>query len=330
MVQDEGNRQIELLDSILVETTKQVNTQLGIESSMADLVGNTVSIGEAMGVLGLESESLAGGVLALKDIERDINGNVTDLGLYIVDFDGSVKKLDGSVFNMTGTVDDLDGDITDLFNNISLLDGAIDNLDGGVDNLDGGVDDFGVKVDGLGVSTDNLGIDITSLGATLSSAMTSLGSIVSGLSNAVSGLSASNDNLAAAQQKSENASKIAVITTTAAGVAREIGEIETAERGAGTPTAAQQVSLDQLRSYLQSHQYIDEEGEKKRMIAATQGQIDGILASVAPAEMSPEDSATLANLTDDLETLREQIQRSWWNTYFFIRGLSLWWNAFSW
>ncbi len=294
MVQDEGNRQIELLDSILVETTKQVNTQLGIESSMADLVGNTVSIGEAMGVLGLESESLAGGVLALEDIEKDINGNVTDLGLYIVDFDGSVKKLDASVFNMTGTVDDLDGDITDLFNNISLL--------------DGGIDGFGTKVDELGVSTDDLGIDITNLGTTLTSAMTSLGSIVSSLSNAVSGLSASNNNLATAQQKAENASKIASITTTAAGVARQIGEIETAERGAGTPTTAQQASLDRLQEYLESHQYIDQEGEKKRMIAQTQGQIDVILSAVAPAEMSPEDSATLANLTADLEALRGQIR----------------------
>lgn len=186
MVQDEGNRQIELLDNILVETTKQVNALLGIETSMADLVGTSMSIGEAMGVLGLEAESLAGGVLALEDIERDINGNVTDLGLYVVDFEGAVKKLDTSVFDLTGTVDDLDGDIKTLFDNINLL--------------DGGIDDFGVKVDGLGVSTDNLGIDITSLGETLSSAMSGLGSIVGSLTGAVNSLVSSNNSLAAAQE----------------------------------------------------------------------------------------------------------------------------------
>lgn len=296
MVQDEGNRQIELLDSILVETTKQVNTQLGIESSMADLVGNTVSIGEAMGVLGLESESLAGGVFALEDIEKDINGNVTDLGLYIVDFDGSVKKLDESVFNMTGTVDNLDGDITSLFNKINLLDGGVDSL--------------GVKVGELGLSTGDLGIDVTNLGETLTSAMTSLGSIVSTLSNAVSDLSISNDNLATAQQKAENASKISSITTTAVGIVKEIEDIETAERGAGTPTAAQENLIDIYEKNLQaakSATYLPT-GEYNRQLANAQGNYAGALAAVAPAEMSPEDSATLANLFQNLETLRVQIR----------------------
>ena len=301
MVQDEGNLQIELLDSILVETTKQVNTQLGIESSMADLVGNTVSIGEAMGVLGLEAESLTGGVLALEDIERDINGNVTDLGLYVVDFDGSVKKLDASVFDLTGTVDDLDGDIKTLFYNINLLDGAIDNLDGGIDG-------FGTKVDELGVSTDDLGIDITNLGTTLTSAMTSLGSIVSSLSNAVSGLSASNNNLAAAEQSKA----IANITATAAGVNAEIANLESSIGTTATgATPEQESQLASLQAQLKEEQSKD--GEDRNLGTGHYSILIKLLnqeiaAQVGPAEMSPEDSATLANLTADLEALRGQIR----------------------
>tara|TARA_R110000868_G_scaffold130993_2_gene340929 strand:+ start:590 stop:5665 length:5076 start_codon:yes stop_codon:yes gene_type:complete len=297
MVQDEGNRQIELLDSILVETTKQVNTQLGIESSMADLVGNTMSIGEAMGVLGLEAESLAGGVLALEDIERDINGNVTDLGLYVVDFEGAVEKLDTSVFDLTGTVDDLDGDIKTLFDNINLL--------------DGGIDDFGVKVDGLGVSTDNLGIDITSLGATLSSAMSSLGSIVSGLSSAVSGLASSNNNLAAAQQKAASAAKISTLTTNAAGIAAEISSIEssagTTAAGA-TPTQESQLAI--LKQDLLEEQSKD--GADRNLGTAHFNTLINnlnkeIATQVVAAELSSEDSARLALLSGNLETMRQEV-----------------------
>ena len=295
MVQDEGDRQIELLDSILVETTKQVNIQLGIESSMADLVGNTMSIGEAMGVLGLEAESLAGGVLALEDIERDINGNVTDLGLYVVDFEGAVKKLDTSVFDLTGTVDDLDGDIKTLFDNINLL--------------DGGIDDFGVKVDGLGVSTDNLGIDITSLGATLSSAMSSLGSIVSGLSSAVSGLASSNNNLAAAQQKAASASKIATITTEAAGIAAEISSIESSRGTTATgATPAQKSQLAKLEQDL-----LDEENSDDKNLGTWHYRtlINNLNKEIAeqsvPAELSPGTSLALAALSGALDTLRKEV-----------------------
>ena len=205
MVQDEGNRQIELLDNILVETTKQVNALLGIETSMADLVGTSVSIGEAMGVLGIEANGLSGGVLALGAIEKDIEGNVTDLGLYVVDLNGSVLKLDTGVFSLTDTVDALDGDITTLFESINLL--------------DGGIDDFGLKVDELGMSTDSLGINVSDLGTTLANAMSGLGSIVSGLSGAVSGLAASNNALASAQASKAKSESIASTTANAAEIA---------------------------------------------------------------------------------------------------------------
>lgn len=181
-----GETQIETLDAVLVEVTKQVNSLLGIENSLADLVGGNVSIGEALGVLGIEAEGLNGGVLAIDAVVTDLQGNVSDLGLYVVDLNGTALKLDTSVFSLGGTVVDLDGTVTDLFGGINLLDGTVDGL--------------GTKVDELGVHTDDLGIDINNLGTTLSEAMGGLGSTVTSLTGAIGQLAASQNALAAAQQ----------------------------------------------------------------------------------------------------------------------------------
>ena len=149
---------------------------------------------------------------------------------------------------------------------------------------------------------------------TLSSAIgddtTGLGSIVSSLTSAISNLTGADAALVAAEQSETNAAAIAALTTSAAVVVGQIDEIETAERGAGTPTAAQKDTIAWYENNLQaakSATYLPT-GEYNRQLANAQGGYAGALAAVAPAEMSPEDSADLADLTADLEDLRKQIR----------------------
>jgi len=239
-----GETQIETLDAVLVEVTKQVNALLGIETSMADLVGSNVSIGEALGVLGFEASGLAGSVLGIDAVVTDLQGNVSDLGLYVVGLDGTALKLDTSVFKLGSNVSNLDGTVTGLYGTVTGLDGTVSNLDGtvtgldgtvtgldgtvvgldgtvdelsadvvtlfgGINLLDGTVDGFGIKIDKLGIHTDDLGIDINNLGTTLSDAMSGLGSTVTSLTGAIGQLAASQNALASAQQAQSAASSAA-------------------------------------------------------------------------------------------------------------------------
>ena len=180
-IKAEGDRQVELLDQILVETTKQINALLGIENSMADLVGSSVSVSEALAVLGFDATALSGAVVSLED-------PIGSLGSHIEELDTS---LSGRLERLGLTTDDLSGSVL--------------GLDGSVLGLGDNIISFSDYVNGLAGSTDNLGININDLGATLSNAMSGLGSIVSGLSGAISGLAASNNALASAQKSAAEA-----------------------------------------------------------------------------------------------------------------------------
>ena len=89
-IKAEGDRQVELLDTLLTETTKQVNALLGIDTTIADLVGSNVSVGEALSILGLEGKDLAGAVFALKPTVDDIGSHVEDLDLTL---GGAIDRL---------------------------------------------------------------------------------------------------------------------------------------------------------------------------------------------------------------------------------------------
>lgn len=111
-IKAEGDRQVELLDQILVETTKQINALLGIENTIADLVGSNVSVGEALSVLGLEGGELAGAVLALEPTVGAIGSHIEDLDLTL---SGAIDRLGLSLQDI------IDLDLTAGFENLDLF-----------------------------------------------------------------------------------------------------------------------------------------------------------------------------------------------------------------
>ena len=132
MVKETGQLQIDTLDAVLIEVTKQINTLLGIENNTADLIGTNMSISEAMGVIGIEANSLAGGVLKLDD-------EVAKLGLYTVGFDGTVDVLNTKVTELGSSTDDLGINVTSLgetlSNAMSGLGSIVSGLSGAISGL---------------------------------------------------------------------------------------------------------------------------------------------------------------------------------------------------
>ena len=217
-IKAEGDRQIQALDDILVETTKVVNAELGIADTIADLVGSNVSVGEALVILGIKEGEMAGAVLALST-------PVGDIGSHIADFDTSLAgAYDRLGININSLLDlDLTGDLTanaatlaakagELKLGLVTTDGLINTFTdetkktaANLLTLNGTVITQTTQIGALGTATDDLGIDVFNLGTTLTTAMGSLGSLVGGLSGAVTGLASAQNALAAAQEVANSA-----------------------------------------------------------------------------------------------------------------------------
>jgi len=171
-IKEEGDRQVELLDSILAQTIVQFNALRGVETSVADLVGTNVTISEALGVLGIEGETLAGAVVALEP-------KVDEIGSHIDELNDNAAAFDQSTVDLLEYADGLNLGVIGLKGNIDIL-------------------DENVKIQQE--TLRDVGINIFNLGETLSDAMGSLGGIVSGLSSSVSNLVSANNALATAQK----------------------------------------------------------------------------------------------------------------------------------
>jgi TP901 family phage tail tape measure protein len=190
-IKAEGERQIALLDAILVETTKQVNGFLGIENSVADLAGSNVSVAEALGILGIEENEMSGAVIALKT-------PVAEIGSHIAALDTSL----GGAYDRLGiTLSDLESlnlassfDVVNLAAPFGLVDlsAPFKKLD-----LTGALE---TKVKSLGdnvvlfssaltLATGGLGINVTNLGTTIDASMVSLGTFLNSLTASIKALS---------------------------------------------------------------------------------------------------------------------------------------------
>lgn len=99
-IKAEGERQVTLLDDILVETTKQVNGLLGIESSVADLAGSNVSVAEALGILGIEENEMSGAVIALKAPVAEIGSHIAALDFTLAGAYDSLGITIGELVNL--------------------------------------------------------------------------------------------------------------------------------------------------------------------------------------------------------------------------------------
>ena len=226
-IKAEGDRQVELLDQVLVETTKQINALLGIENTIADLVGSNVSVGEALSVLGLEGGELAGAVLALEPTVGAIGSHIEGLDLTL---GGAIDRLGLTLNELKGLdlskgflsldlTSGLETNISGLNTGVSALDTAASGLNLGVVGLDGTVGVLSssvdkeaanlltlngtvvkqtVAVDTLTGQVSTLTSNVVNLDGTvygLGTNVTGLGTNVSGLGTNVSNLGVSTDNL---------------------------------------------------------------------------------------------------------------------------------------
>jgi hypothetical protein len=216
-IKGEGERQITLLDAILVETTKQVKGMLGIETSISDLAGDNVSVADAMEILGIEEGKMAGAVLAL-------DAPVAAIGAHISTFDtslaGAYERLGISIGDLVNLdlavgLEELDffAPIADLnlaeaFEGIDLSAGFTDinladdfsqvdlsapfkklDLTGALETKVNSLGDkVGLFSGALTEATSGLGINVTNLGTTIGASMTNLGTFLTSLANAVDGL----------------------------------------------------------------------------------------------------------------------------------------------
>ena len=114
-IKAEGDRQVELLDQILKETTLQVNAALGLTSSVADLVGSNISVGEAIEVLGLSGEELLAAVTALDNPVAEIGININNLN----------NTIGAALGGLGSTVSSLYGGFNGLVNSNNNLIAAI-------------------------------------------------------------------------------------------------------------------------------------------------------------------------------------------------------------
>jgi hypothetical protein len=110
-IKSEGDRQVTLLDQILRETTIQVNSSLGIESSIADLVGSNLTAAEALQVLGLSGRELYAAVSAL-------DNPVAQIGININNLNGT---LGAALGGLGSTVSGLSGGFTGLISSNNRL-----------------------------------------------------------------------------------------------------------------------------------------------------------------------------------------------------------------
>ena len=235
-IKAEGDRQIEVLDDILVATTKVVNAELGIASTVADLVGSNVKVGDALLILGIKEGEMAGAVLALStplgvigshiaDFDTSLAGAYDRLGINLnalldLDIAGALETLDFFAplhnVDLTGALTEdastLAAKAGELKVGLVTTDGLINTFTNETEKtaanlltLNGTVITQTTQIGALGVATDDLGIDITNLGTTLTTAMGSLGSLVGGLSGAVTGLATAQNALAAAQEVANSA-----------------------------------------------------------------------------------------------------------------------------
>ena len=111
-IKAEGDRQVDLLDQILVETKKQVNDFLGLETPLADLVGTNVSVGEALEILGKEGSDLSGAVMALEPFVDTIGSHIAELDLTL---GGAVDRLGLNLEDLVSL------DLTAGFENLDLF-----------------------------------------------------------------------------------------------------------------------------------------------------------------------------------------------------------------
>jgi hypothetical protein len=111
-IKAEGDRQVELLDQILIETTKQINALLDVENTIADLVGTNVSVGEALAILGLDGKDLAGAVMAVQPIVDAVGSHIETLDLTL---SGFTERLGLSVQDLITL------DLTAGFENLDLF-----------------------------------------------------------------------------------------------------------------------------------------------------------------------------------------------------------------
>jgi predicted secreted Zn-dependent protease len=189
-IKAEGERQVTLLDAILMETTKQVKGLLGIETNVADLVGSNVSVSEALGVLGIEEGKMAGAVLAL-DVP------VGAIGTHIAALDTSL----GGAYDRLGiTLSDLESlnlassfDVVNLAAPFGLVDLSAPfkklDLTGALETKVKSLGDNVVLFSGaLTTATGGLGINVTNLGTTIAASMTTLGTFLTSLAASVDGL----------------------------------------------------------------------------------------------------------------------------------------------
>jgi uncharacterized protein YoxC len=217
-IKAEGDRQVELLDQILVETTKQVNALLGVENTIADLVGTNVSVGEALAILGLEGKDLAGAVVALQPVVDAVGSHVAALDLTL---SGAIDRLGLSLedlvtLDLTGPLGDtllglgskfsaldvttaglnlglvgLDGTIGALQSSVNSQAGATLQLDNTIISQNAVVDALSGEVSLLASNVVNLDGTVYGLGSNvigLGTNVTGLGANVTGLGTNVTGL----------------------------------------------------------------------------------------------------------------------------------------------
>ena len=127
---------------------------------------------------------------------------------------------------------------------------------------------------------------------------------------AVNGLASANNSLATAQQKEASASQISTITTEAAGIAAEISSIESSRGTTATGASdAQKKMLAQLEQDLLYEKNAG--GDRNLGPAHYENLIDElnkkIAEQVVPAELSSEDSARLATLSNIIDTMRKAV-----------------------
>jgi len=311
-IKAEGDRQVQLLEQILEATLKAFNP----DASESDLVGNIMSVANAMGILGVSESDLEGAVVPLNESEL-----VGDIGSHIEDFNSSLTAAydrlglsleDITKLNLATPFSEVDlstpfseVDLSTPFSEVDLSKGFSSEVNTTIGSEMGGSIADAIKEAKI---TGGLEGVIGALNSAIGDDTTGLGSIVSSLTSAISNLTDANTALAAAEQSKA----IANVTATAARVNAEIANLESSIGTTATgATPEQESQLASLQAQLKEEQSKD--GEDRNLGTGHYSILIKLLnqeiaAQVGPAEMSPEDSATLANLTADLEALRGQIR----------------------
>ena len=307
-IKAEGDRQVELLDSILVETTKQINALSGIDDTIADLVGSNVSVGEALSVLGLEGGELAGAVLALdptigaigshvEALDLTLSGAIDRLGLTLSELEG-LDLSEG--FLSLDLTSGLETNILGLTTEVSALDTAASGLNLGVVGLDGTI---GILVSSVDKQASNiLTLDGTVVSQTvavdalsgevsyLSSNVVNLDGTVYGLGTNVSDLGMSTDNLGV---------NINDLGTTLSNAMSGLGSIVSGLSGAVSGLAA---SNDALASAQKSAAEAQVNAAVAQIISPIQGNVQS--KAEAEAALIAAQEALLSTSTTKTETYK--------------------------